>query len=719
MSGGDDLHPQDEVLYHSLNDPRSFWAHQAEHLHWHKKPSSVLEISEKRLRSGVTHDTWTWFPDGEISTCYNCVDRHVLNGHGSSPAIFYDSPVTGTKKTITYAELLREVETLAGVLRAEGVKRGDVVLVYMPMIPEALIGILAINRLGAIHAVVFGGFASNALAQRIDACHPVAILTASCGVDGAKPPIPYKPLVEEAIKLASHKPNRTLVWQRPQSQWQPVDERSGQGDWGALVEKAKKQDVKAECVPVKSTDPIYIIHTSGTTGSPKGVLRDAGGHAVGLHLSISYLFNIHGPGCVSFTASDVGWVVGHSYILYGPLLTGAATVLYEGKPIGTPDASAFWRIVEEYKVNTMFTAPTALRAIKRDDPENKQLGQIGARGGLKSLKALFLAGERSEPSLISMYQDLLTQYGAKEAHVIDNWWSTEVGSPITGRALVPHVGKDRKTDQRDHPPPKIKPGSAGKAMPGFDVRIVDDHGKEVPRGEMGNIVLALPLAPTGFRTLWQDEERFYNGYLKRFQGQWLDTGDSGWIDPEGYVHVMSRNDDVLNVSAHPYVSSECFSHVSYYEPTLRKTIGSIEQAITSHHLVAEACVVGIPDELKAQLPFAFVTLLTPDHPKAAIPDKKLADEIQNLVRTQVGAIATLGGIIQGKGMIPKTRSGKTLRRVLRELLENAVHGEFEKEVQVPSTIEDAGAVRVARAKVKEYFAEKGQSHRPVETRAKL
>ncbi|KAI8255835.1 hypothetical protein K4K58_005385 [Colletotrichum sp. SAR11_239] len=694
----DNFHPQDEVLRHSLEDPEGFWSHQAEHLHWHKKPTSTLKVTKKTLKSGVTHDSWEWFADGEISTCFNCVDRHVHDGKGDAPAIFYDSPVTGTKQTLTYKQLLDEVEVFAGALREEGVKKGDVVLVYMPMIPAALIGILAVSRLGAIHAVVFGGFAPNALAQRIEASQPVAILTASCGIDGNKPPMSYKPLVEEACAISSHKPDKVIVWQREQIRWHPIKRNDGERNWQSIVKSCRARGIRAECVPVKSTDPIYIIHTSGTTGSPKGVLRDAAGHAVGLHLSISYLFNIHGPGCVSFTASDIGWVVGHSYIAYAPLFTGAATVLYEGKPVGTPDASAFWRIVEEYKVNTMFTAPTALRAIKRDDPENKFLRQVGERGGLRTLKGLFLAGERSEPAIITMYQELLERYGAVDAHVVDNWWSTEAGSPITGRALVPHAGTDRKTDVRDHPPPKIKPGSAGKAMPGFDVRIVDDAGNEVPRGTMGNIVLGLPLAPTAFRTLWQDEERFYKGYLKRFDGKWLDTGDAGYIDAEGYVNVMSRNDDVLNVSAHRLSSGR------FYFPLTLKS---------------EACVVGIPDALKGQLPFAFITLSTPDHPTSAVPDGKLADEIQALVRSQVGAIATLGGLIQGKGMIPKTRSGKTLRRVLRELLDNAVHGEFDKEVQVPSTVEDAGAVEVARAKVREYWEIKGDGHKSTEARAKL
>ncbi|GAB0137209.1 hypothetical protein EsDP_00005485 [Epichloe bromicola] len=695
-------HLQDDILRQSLEKPEEFWAHQAEHLYWHKKPTETLRRTQRTLRdSGVSHDSWEWFPGGEISTCYNCIDRHVEAGRGDRVAIHYDSPVTKTKETYTYRKLLEEVEVLAGVLRAEGVRKGDVVMLYMPMIPPALVGMYAVNRLGAVHAVVFGGFAPNALAQRIEACKPVAILTASCGIDGNKPPIAYQPLVEEAIRISPHKPSRTLIWQRPQVRWNP-DRSTGQSTWQKIVRSARARQVRADCVPVASTDPVYIIHTSGTTGVPKGVVRDAAGHAVGLHLSITYLFDIQGPGDVAFTASDIGWVVGHSYIVYAPLLVGASTVLYEGKPVGTPDASAFWRVVEEYKVNMMFTAPTALRAIKRDDPDNKFLSKIGEGGGLRSLRGLFLAGERSEPSLISMYQDLLTKYAAPGAHVIDNWWSSESGSPISGRALVPHSGRDRTSSVRNHPPAVIKPGSAGKAMPGFDVRVVDDEGSQIERGSMGNIVLGMPLAPTAFRTLWGEEERFYKSYLKRFDGKWVDTGDSGYIDEDGYVHVMSRNDDVLNVSAH------------------RLSSGGIEQAITSHPLVAEASIVGIPDAIKGQLPFAFITLSTADHPSSAVPDEKIAAEIQGLVRKQVGAIASLGGIIQGKGMIPKTRSGKTLRRVLRELVENGVHGEFDKKVTVPSTVEDGSVVDVARAKVREYFEKSGGKHALAEgPRAKL
>ncbi|KAG9238135.1 propionate-CoA ligase-like protein [Amylocarpus encephaloides] len=695
-------HPQDEVQNHSLSDPESFWAEQASHLTWHKKPTKTLTKVEKSLKSGVKHDHWEWFEGGEISTCYNCVDRHVLAGNGDQTAIIWDSPVTKTKQKYTYKQVLDEVEVFAGVLRDEGVKKGDVVLIYMPMIPAALIGILAISRLGAIHAVVFGGFAPASLAQRIEASKPVAILTASCGIDGTKPPMAYKPYITEAIDISSHKPSKTIIWQRDELRWDNVDKLNGHRNWQRLVRSGRARGLKADCVPVKSSDGVYIIYTSGTTGLPKGVLREAGGHAVGLHLSISYLMGIHGPGDVMFCASDIGWVVGHSYILYAPLLTGAATILFEGKPVGTPNAGTFWRILEEYKVSSLFTAPTALRAIRRDDPENKMFKEIGERGGLKNLQALFLAGERSEPSIITMYQDLLKSYCAKDAKVIDNWWSSESGSPISGIALVPHAGKDRKTTERSVETLGIKPGSAGKAMPGFDVRIVDDSGKEVEKGKMGNIVMAMPLAPTGFRTLWQDEERFYKGYIKRFEGKWIDTGDAGMIDNDGYIHVMSRSDDIINVAAH------------------RFSTGSIEQAISSHPTIAECCVVGVPDALKGHLPFAFITLSTASHPTPAIPSPELMSEVQKLVRTQIGAIASLGGMIQGKGMIPKTRSGKTLRRVLRELVENAVHEEFDKEVQVPATVEDAAVVEVARKKIEEYFKEKGGDlHKATEGRAKL
>lgn len=569
------------------------------------------------------------------------------------------------------------------------------------MIPAALFAILAISRIGAIHAVVFGGFAPASLAQRIEAARPIAIMTASCGIEGAKGPLDYKPFIDGAIQKSPHKPKKIIIWQRDQLRWDPIRKENGERYWQRLVNSARNRGVKSDAVPVKSNDGIYIIYTSGTTGLPKGVLREAGGHVVGLNLSIKYLFGIHGPKDVMFCASDIGWVVGHSYILYAPLLAGAATVLFEGKPTGTPNAGTFWRIIEEYQVNALFTAPTALRAIRREDPDNKYFEAAGKRKGLKQLRALFLAGERSEPSIVRMYQDLLEKYCAPDAQVIDNWWSSESGSPISGLALRATAGKNYTTSEFAKALP-LKPGAAGKPMPGFDVRIVDDSGNEVERGKMGNIVLAIPLAPTGFTTLFQDEERFYKGYLKRFNGKWIDTGDAGMIDEDGYVSVMSRSDDIINVAAH------------------RFSTGAIEQAISSHPSIAECCVIGIPDSLKGHLPFAFATLSTADHPTTAVPDEKLFKEVQSLIREQIGAIAALGGMIQGKGMIPKTRSGKTLRRVLRELVENAVHGDFEKEVQVPATVEDASVVEVARGKVKEYFEAKGADlHQATEQRAKL
>ncbi|KAB8346174.1 hypothetical protein FH972_023220 [Carpinus fangiana] len=693
-------HVQDKVQEKSLADPESFWSAQAKHLTWSKPPTSALETRTKTLPSGTTHPHWTWFPGGEINTSENCVDRHVKAGNGSSPAIIYDSPVTNTKQTITYQELFDEVETLAAVLRDEGVRKGDTVLVYMPMIPQALIALLAIVRLGAIHAVVFGGFAAASLAQRIEASGAKVVMTASCGIEGAKGPASYKPMVRGAVEQSKIKPEKILIWERDQLRWNDIKRDAGERQWNRLVKSARARKMRAGPVPCKSDDPVYIIYTSGTTGLPKGVLRETAGHLVGLNLSIKYIFNIRGPGDVMFCASDIGWVVGHSYILYAPLLAGAATVLFEGKPVGTPDAGTFWRIMRENKVNTFFTAPTALRAIRREDPDNKFFLAAAKDNGLKQLRAIFLAGERSEPSIITQYTKLLEQCCAPGAQVIDNWWSSESGSPISGLALHAPAGHDATSSTPLAALP-TKPGSAGKPMPGFDVRVVSDAGTELARGEMGNIVLALPLAPTGLTTLWRDAERFHRGYLARFEGRWLDTGDAGVLDADGYLHVMARSDDIINVAAH------------------RFSTGAIEQAVTSHPGVAEACVVGVPDALKGSLPFAFATLSVADHPEAAVPDVQLLREVQALVREQIGAIAALGGMIVGKGMIPKTRSGKTLRRVLRELLENAVHGDFNKEVSVPATVEDRAVVDVARQKIEEYFRERGDAHKAIEARSKL
>ncbi|KAK3069946.1 hypothetical protein LTR53_011324 [Teratosphaeriaceae sp. CCFEE 6253] len=669
-------HPQDVAYEASISDPSKFWAHQATQLTWHTTPSTAFRKQTRKLKSGVSHASWTWFPDGEISTSYNCIDRHVEAGNGDTTAIIWDSPVSNSKQKISYAELQEEVATLAGVLREEGVKKGDVVLVYMPMIPAALIGILATVRLGALHAVVFGGFSAASLAQRIEASNPKVILTASCGIEGAKGPLPYQPMVRGAVEQSSHKPATVLIWQREQSRWDDVRKDEGERNWQRLVKSARNRGLKADNVPVKSSDGLYIIYTSGTTGLPKGVLREAGGHAVGLNLSVRYIFGIRGPGDVLFTASDIGWVVGHSYIIYAPLLAGATTVLFEGKPVGTPNADTFWRIIEEHKVNSMFTAPTALRAIRKEDPKNSLFEKRGKSGGLKSLRALFLAGERSEPAIVSMYQELLAKHCGHQATVIDNWWSSESGSPMTGLALLPGVAQNFN-DHTWHPPLPVKAGSAGKPAPGFDVRVVDDDGKEVAKGNMGNIVLGIPFAPTGLTTLWNDEERFYKGYLKRFDGQWIDTGDAGLIDEDGYVHVMSRADDIINVAAH------------------RLSTGAIEQAISSHPAITEAAVVGIPDHMKGHVPFAFLGI--------ADPPADLLKDLNARLRHSIGPIASLAGYIAAPGIIPKTRSGKTLRRTLKEILENAVEGDFEKEPSYPSTIEDPSVVEKAKDAVKEYF----------------
>lgn len=557
---------QDAVQHKSLNDRDAFWDHHAKQLTWSKPYTKVLTQQSKALKDGTKHPHWSWFPDGEISTSYNCINRHVEAGNGDKIAMIWDSPVSSSKEKFTYKQVQEEVEVLAGVMREEGVQKGDVVLIYMPMIPAAVFAMLATLHLGAMHAVVFGGFAAASLAQRIEAAKPRVIMTASCGIEGAKGPLDYRQFVEGAVEKSSYKPSKVIIWQREQRRWDPVVKGEGQRNWQRLVKSAKNRGVRVkDPVPVKSTDGVYVIYTSGTTGLPKGVLREAGGHAVHLNLSIKYLFDIKGPGDVIFTGSDIGWVVGHSYIVYAPLLAGATTILYEGKPIGTPDAGKFWRMVEEYGITTLFTAPTALRAIRKEDSGDKFFREVGERGGLKRLKAIFLAGERSEPSIITHYQELVSKYAKPGAQVIDHWWSSESGSPMTGIALSPAIGLDHNS-RETHKALQIKPGSAGKAQPGFDVRIVNDEGVEVKKGEMGNIVLALPYGPSGFTTLFNDEPRFYRGYLKRFDGKWMDTGDAGMIDDDGYVHVMSRSDDIINVAAHRFSTGRQnrLSHIRIY-----------------------------------------------------------------------------------------------------------------------------------------------------------
>lgn len=670
------LHKQDEAWDAHQKDPEKFWMHQADQVVWNKKPTTAFKRTTRKLKDGISHQSWQWYPDGEISTSYNCVTRHVEAGNGNNVAIKWDSPVTGKKESITYAKLEEEVSILAGALREEGVRKGDTVIIYMPMIPAALIGMLAVARLGAIHAVVFGGFSASSLAQRIDASRPKAILTASCGIEGAKGPLPYEPMVRGAIKQSKHKPLKTLIWQRDEHRWNETNRLEGERTWQRVVKSARDRGVRAENVPVKSNEPLYIIYTSGTTGSPKGVVREVGGHAVGLNFTVRYVFGIRGPGDTLFTASDIGWVVGHCYIVYGPLLAGATTILFEGKPVGTPSADTFWRILEENKVNTMFTAPTALRAIRKEDPESKFFKKRGEAGGLKNLKALFLAGERSEPAIVTMYDELIGKYCAQNATVIDNWWSSESGSPMTSLSLLPGTALDFQ-DRQYYKPLPIKPGSAGKPVPGFDVKIVDDEGKELPKESMGNIVLAMPLSPTGLTTLWGEEDRFYRSYLKRFDGQWIDTGDAGMIDADGYVHVMARADDVINVAAH------------------RLSTGAIEQAISSHPDITEAAVVGMPDNMKGHVPFAFIAIQNP-------PEGLLKD-LNDKLRHHIGPIASLGGFIAAPGVIPKTRSGKTLRRCLKEIVENALNGDFDKDIVYPATIEDPSVIGKAKEAAKEYF----------------
>ncbi|KAF3927936.1 hypothetical protein ABW20_dc0107949 [Dactylellina cionopaga] len=679
-------HPQDALHASSLSSPSDFWAPFADSLVWDTPPSATLTTN--------SDGSWEWFPSGRISCCYNAIDRHVQAGNGDVTAIIYDSPVTSTVRKLTYSQLQEEVQLFAGVLLDLGLRKGDLALIYMPMIPESLIGILACNRIGVIHNVVFGGFSAPECAKRIDASKPKVILTASCGVEGTKGVVEYKPLIEAAILAAKNKPEKTVYFKRKQCAIS-TDEKKGEHDWQELVERRRKKRTFTKCVPMASSDPHYTIYTSGTTGAPKGIIRETGGHAVGLAFFIKHMFGIRGPGDVIFTASDIGWGVGHSYIIYAPLIAGATTVLFEGKPVGTPDAGTFWRVVAQHKVNVMFTAPTALRAIKRIDPDLEEMDKYD----LSCLRTLFLAGERSEPQIITLLQEHLAKKAAKGCKVIDHWWSTESGCPISG-LLNNAINEDGSVAETL----PIKPGSAGKPLAGWDVRIVDDDGKEVSNGTMGNIVMKTPLGPTGFRRLWGDDggKRFNSSYMKRFNGKYLDTGDAGMIDVDGYIHVMSRTDDILNVAGH------------------RLSTSSIEQAAISHNDVAECAVVGIPDDLKGHMPFAFITLSTHHHGHlVSIDDETLFKEINTLIRQNIGGIAALGGMICGTGIIPKTRSGKTLRRVLRELVENGSKG-IDKAVAVPATVEDAKVVDEARKVVKHYFEERQRSGKKgVVVKAKL
>lgn len=615
----------EEIYRESLENPEGFWSKAAEAITWYKRWDLVLDRSKPPF--------YRWFVGGVLNTCYNAVDRHIERGRGDQLALIYDSPVTDTIQKFTYAELRDRVAKIAGFLRELGVTKGDTVVMYMPMIPEALMAMLACARLGAIHSVVFGGFAPRELAIRIDDAKPKVVLSASCGIE-AKKIIPYKPLLDEAIAMAAHKPQQCVIYQRPQVRAELIEGRDL--DWVSLEQKAQPV---AECVPVASTDPLYILYTSGTTGKPKGVVRDNGGHAVALSWTMKYIYGIE-PGDVYWAASDVGWVVGHSYIVYGPLLAGATTVMYEGKPVGTPDPGAFWRVLSQHKVKVLFTAPTAFRAIKKEDPQGEYL----KRYDLSHFKALFLAGERTDPDTYSWASGLL------EKPVIDHWWQTETGWAIAGNfcglELLP-----------------IKAGSASKPMPGYDVRILDPNtGKELPRGESGVIVVKEPLPPGTFMTLWQRDDDFKKTYFDPYPGYYF-TGDGGYFDEDGYIYVMGRVDDIINVAGH------------------RLSTGEMEEIVAHHPDVAECAVIGVADSLKGEMPLAFVVL------KAGVQrdHSEIIAEVKQMVRSQIGAIASLKDVLI-VNRLPKTRSGKILRGTMRKIADGQPY-------TMPSTIDDPATLQ--------------------------
>ncbi len=611
-----------EVYERSRRDPQGFWAEAARDIDWYEPAKKVFDPN-----AGVYGH---WFVGATCNTCFNAVDRHVASGRGAQPAILYDSPVTGTKRTLTYAELLAEVGALAAILEDFGVKRGDRVIIYMPMVPEAVIAMLACARIGVIHSVVFGGFAANELATRIDDAKPKLVLSASCGVEVGRV-VTYKNLLDEAIRLAKSKPQACIVLQRPQAVATLVDGRDH--DWGELRQKAMAAGRTAACVPVAATDPLYILYTSGTTGQPKGVVRDNGGHMVALRWSMRYLYGVE-PGEVYWAASDIGWVVGHSYIVYAPLLHGCTSILYEGKPVGTPDAGAFWRVIAEHGCVALFTAPTAFRAIKKEDPEGKLL----ARYDLAKFRTLFLAGERADPDTLQWAERIL------KVPVIDHWWQTETGWAIAGNP----VGLGMLP---------VKHGSPTVAMPGYDIEIVDETTRPLPANKMGSIVVKLPLPPSCLPTLWQQDQRFKESYLVEFPGYYK-TADAGFKDEDGYLYIMSRTDDIINVAGH------------------RLSTGGMEEVLSSHPAVAECAVIGIKDELKGEVPCGFIVL------KAGIdrPPNAIEREIVALVRERIGPVAAFKLAIT-VNRLPKTRSGKILRGTMKKIADG-------DSWTLPATIDD-------------------------------
>ncbi|MBL4721063.1 MAG: propionyl-CoA synthetase, partial [Alphaproteobacteria bacterium] len=608
----------DEVYRRSMEDPEGFWAEAAEDISWYKKWDKVLDDSNPPF--------YRWFPGAECNTCYNALDRHVEDGRGDQAAVIYDSPITGSQRTLSYSELLDEVSRFAGVLTSLNVEKGDRVIIYMPMVPETVVAMLACARIGAIHSVVFGGFAPNELAVRLTDAEPKAILTASCGIEPARL-IEYGPIVEEAMAISSHDVGAVVMLQREQCR----AELSGPKihDWQAAMATAQPVD----CVPVKATDPLYILYTSGTTGEPKGVVRDNGGHMVALKWTMKNIYDVN-PGETYWAASDVGWVVGHSYIVYAPLLHGCTTVLFEGKPVGTPDAGVFWRVIAEHKVCTMFTAPTAFRAIKREDPK----GELLAKYDLSNFRTLFLAGERTDPDTLHWAEDHL------KVPVIDHWWQTETGWSIGANC----IGIERLP---------VKPGSPTRAAPGYDVRVLDADGKETPRGEMGSICVKMPLPPSGLPTLWNADQRYIDSYMSDFPGYYM-TGDAGYLDEDDYIFVMARTDDVINVAGH------------------RLSTGAIEEVLAEHPDVAECAVIGVADQLKGQLPLGLLVL----NAGVTRDEGDILRDVVRMVREKIGPVAAFktATVVD---RLPKTRSGKILRAAMSGIADSV-------EYRAPATIED-------------------------------
>jgi propionyl-CoA synthetase len=613
----------DESYRRSLDDPDGFWLEAAGAISWSHPPTQGLDATNAPL--------YRWYPDGRLNTSYNALDRHIEAGNGDRTALIYDSPVSGRGRSYTYTELRDEVARFAGALASLGVGKGDRAIIYMPMVPEAAVAMLACARLGAVHSVVFGGFAPRELAARIDDATPRVIIAASCGIEPTRI-VEYKPIIDEALEMSQHQPEHTIVLQRPQAV-AVLGERDV--DWSSLHADA------VDPVEVAATDPLYILYTSGTTGKPKGVVRDNGGHAVALAWSMRAVYDI-GPGDVWWTASDVGWVVGHSYIVYAPLLVGATTVLYEGKPVGTPDAGAFWRVVSSHGVKALFTAPTAIRAIKKVDPEAAEL----AKYPLDTFKTLFLAGERLDPETYHWSHDHLG------VPVVDHWWQTETGWPIAA-------------NPRGLEPLPTKPGSATVPMPGWDVQVLDGAGQQLRPNAEGSIAIRLPLPPGALPTLWGDDQRYVDSYLKQYDGYYL-TGDGGFFDADGYLFVMGRTDDVINVAGH------------------RLSTGSIEAVVAAHPAVAECAVIGVHDPLKGQLPRALVVLKA----GATVADDVLRDELVAAVRREIGPVAAFRDVSVVEGL-PKTRSGKILRRTMRGIADG-------RDEPVPSTIEDPSVLDALR-----------------------